>query len=119
MQIQICILGAELHLFTVADNTVKGVAEMAAEPGQIPQEMPPDVQQDLPPSPCPVHSDHPGPCLEGKHLRRGRTFLFTLAQATPGQGRGAMACVDELPRKRGVGAPDQALLDGHILQNNP
>lgn len=82
----------------------------------------PDVQQDLPPSPCPVHSDRPGPCLERKHLRRGRIFLFSPAQPSSGQGRRgmrAMACMDELPTKRGVGAPGQASLDGHILQNNP
>lgn len=39
MQILICILGAELHLFTLADSTAKGVAEMVKELGQIPQEM--------------------------------------------------------------------------------
>lgn len=120
MQTQICILGAEPHLFTVADSTAKGVAEMATELGQTQQEMPPDVRQELPPSPCPAHSDHPGPCSEGKHLRRGRTFLFTLAQATPGQGRKgvrATACVAELPTNRGAGAPDQESLDEHILKN--
>lgn len=122
MQILICILGAELHLFTVADSTAKGVGEMATEVGQIPQEMLPEVRQDLPPSPCPAQQDYPGPCLEGKRLRRGRTFLFTLVQAMPGPGRrgaGAMACMDELPTKRGVGAPDQRSLDGLVLKNNP
>lgn len=86
MQILIYILGAELHLCTVADSTAEGEAEMAAELGQILPEMRPDVQQDLPPSPCPAQTGHPGPCLKAKHLRRGRTFHFTIAQATPGRG---------------------------------
>lgn len=56
-----------------------------------------------------------------KHLR-GRTFHFTFAQTTPSHGRrgvGAMSCMDEVPRKRGDGVPDQGSQDAHTLKTTP
>lgn len=61
-------------------------------------------------------------CLPLPKRLRGRTFHFTFAQTTPSHGRrgvGAMSCMDEVPRKRGDGVPDQGSQDAHTLKTTP